>query len=43
MFLSAGLLGALLVGVSYAKGLSYVTGKPLVAVNHIEGHVAGNY
>lgn len=38
-----GLVGALLVGVSYAKGLSYVTGKPLVAVNHIEGHVAGNY
>ena len=38
-----GLVGALLVGVSYAKGLSYVTGKKLVAVNHIEGHIAGNY
>ena len=38
-----GLVGALLVGVSYAKGLSYVTRKPLVAVNHIEGHIAGNY
>ena len=38
-----GLVGALLVGVSYAKGLSYVTRKPLIAVNHIEGHVAGNY
>ena len=38
-----GLVGALLVGVSYAKGLSYVTNKPLVAVNHIEGHIAGNY
>ena len=38
-----GLVGALLVGVSYAKGLSYATGKPLVAVNHIEGHIAGNY
>ena len=38
-----GLVGALLVGVSYSKGLSYVTGKPLVAVNHIEGHIAGNY
>ena len=38
-----GLVGALLVGVSYAKGLSFVTGKPLVAVNHIEGHIAGNY
>ena len=38
-----GLVGALLVGVSYAKGLSFATGKPLVAVNHIEGHIAGNY
>ena len=32
-----GLVGALLVGVSYAKGLSFATGKPLVPVNHIEG------
>ena len=38
-----GLVGALLVGVSFAKGLSYVTKKPLIAVNHIEGHIAGNY
>ena len=38
-----GLVGALLVGVSYAKGLSFATGKTLVAVNHIEGHIAGNY
>ena len=38
-----GLVGALLVGISYAKGLSFVTGKPLVHVNHIEGHIAGNY
>ena len=38
-----GLVGALLVGVSYAKGLSFATGKPLVGVNHIEGHIAGNY
>lgn len=38
-----GLVGALLVGVSYAKGLSYVTKKPLIGVNHIEGHIAGNY
>ena len=37
-----GLVGALLVGVSYAKGLSFATGKPLVPVNHIEGHIAGN-
>ena len=38
-----GLVGALLVGVSYAKGLSYVINKPLIPVNHIEGHIAGNY
>ena len=38
-----GLVGALLVGVSYAKGLSYALNKPLVGVNHIEGHIAGNY
>ena len=38
-----GLVGALLVGVSYAKGLSFATDKPLIAVNHIAGHIAGNY
>ena len=38
-----GLVGALLVGVSYAKGLAYATGKPLIGVNHIEGHIAANY
>lgn len=38
-----GLVGALLVGLSYAKGLSYALGKPLVGVNHIEGHIAANY
>ena len=38
-----GLVGALLVGVSYAKALSYATGKPLVGTNHIEGHIAANY
>ena len=38
-----GLVGALLVGVSYAKALSYSLNKPLVAVNHIEGHIAANY
>jgi len=38
-----GLIGALLVGVSYAKGLSYSLEKPLIAVNHIEGHIAANY
>ena len=38
-----GLVGALLVGVSYAKGLSYATKKPLIGVNHIEGHISANY
>ena len=38
-----GLVGALLVGVSYAKGLSYALNKPLTGTNHIEGHVAANY
>ena len=39
----AGLVGALLVGVSYAKGLAQAAKLPLVAVNHIEGHVCANY
>ncbi|MBQ7064568.1 MAG: tRNA (adenosine(37)-N6)-threonylcarbamoyltransferase complex transferase subunit TsaD [Firmicutes bacterium] len=38
-----GLVGALLVGVSEAKALAYALGKPLIGVNHIEGHVAANY
>ena len=38
-----GLVGALLVGVSYAKALSYALKKPLVQVNHIAGHIAANY
>ena len=38
-----GLVGALLVGTSYAKALSYALNKPLVGVNHIEGHIAANY
>ena len=37
-----GLVGALLVGVSYAKGLAYAAGKPLVGVHHIEGHICAN-
>jgi N6-L-threonylcarbamoyladenine synthase len=37
------LVGALLVGVAYAKALSYALNKPLVPVNHIEGHIAANY
>lgn len=38
-----GLVGALLVGVSYAKALSYATNKPLLPVNHIAGHISANY
>ena len=38
-----GLIGALLVGTSFAKGLSMATGKPLVPVHHIAGHIASNY
>ncbi|MCM1368373.1 MAG: tRNA (adenosine(37)-N6)-threonylcarbamoyltransferase complex transferase subunit TsaD [Roseburia sp.] len=39
----AGLVGALLVGVSAAKSLAYSLGAPLYAVNHIEAHIAANY
>lgn len=39
----AGLVGALLVGVSFAKALAQAAGKPLYAVNHIEGHIAANF
>ena len=38
-----GLIGSLLVGVSFAKGLAFAHGKPLVAVNHIKGHAAAAY
>ena len=38
-----GLVGALLTGVSCMKGLSYAANKPLIPVNHIEGHVSANY
>lgn len=38
-----GLVGALLVGVSYAKGLSYSLDKPLIPVHHIKGHICANY
>ena len=34
-----GLAGALLVGISFAKALAFATGKPLIAVNHLEGHI----
>ena len=39
----AGLLGALLVGLSFAKGLAYSLNVPLIAVNHIRGHLAAAY
>lgn len=38
-----GLIGALLVGVNFAKSLAYSLNKPLIPVNHIMGHVAANY
>lgn len=38
-----GLVGALLVGVTVAKAFAYGLGKPLVPVNHIQGHIAANY
>lgn len=38
-----GLVGALLVGLSYAKSLAFTLNKPLVGVNHIEGHLSANY
>ena len=38
-----GLVGALLVGVSYAKALSYSLQKPFIGTNHIHGHIAANY
>ncbi|MBQ7939367.1 MAG: tRNA (adenosine(37)-N6)-threonylcarbamoyltransferase complex transferase subunit TsaD [Clostridia bacterium] len=38
-----GLIGSLLVGVSFAKGLAFAHGKPLVGVNHIKGHAAAAY
>jgi N6-L-threonylcarbamoyladenine synthase len=34
-----GLAGALLVGITYAKALAYGLNKPLIAVNHLEGHI----
>lgn len=40
---SPGLIGALLVGVSFAKGIALARELPLIGVNHIEGHIAANY
>jgi N6-L-threonylcarbamoyladenine synthase len=38
-----GLVGALLVGLQYAKALAYSLGIPLIGVNHIEGHISANF
>ncbi|MBO8158258.1 tRNA (adenosine(37)-N6)-threonylcarbamoyltransferase complex transferase subunit TsaD [Thermosyntropha sp.] len=38
-----GLIGALLVGVSFAKGFAYGLNKPLIAVNHLYGHIYANF
>ena len=38
-----GLIGALLVGVNFAKGLALSAGKPLIPVHHLRGHIAANY
>lgn len=38
-----GLIGALLVGVNFGKSLAFASGKPLVPVHHLRGHIAANY
>ena len=38
-----GLIGALVIGVAAAKGLSLATGKPLIGVNHMYGHISSNF
>ena len=38
-----GLLGSLLVGTAFAKGLAIATGKPLVEVNHLQGHILSHF
>jgi N6-L-threonylcarbamoyladenine synthase len=38
-----GLVGALLAGISLAKGVAFAAGKPIIGVNHLEGHIAANY
>lgn len=40
---SPGLIGALLVGINFAKALALASGKPLIAVHHLRGHIASNY
>ena len=38
-----GLIGSLLVGVNFAKGLAFATGKRIIGINHLEGHLCSNY
>lgn len=38
-----GLVGALLIGISYAKGLSYSLGVPIIGINHVEAHLYANF
>lgn len=38
-----GLVGALLVGLAEAKAIAFATGKPLIGIHHIEGHISANY
>ena len=38
-----GLVGALLIGLAHAKAVAFATGKPLVGVHHIQGHISSNY
>ena len=38
-----GLVGALLIGLAHAKAVAFATGKPLVGVHHIQGHISANY
>ncbi|MBE6037828.1 MAG: tRNA (adenosine(37)-N6)-threonylcarbamoyltransferase complex transferase subunit TsaD [Anaerofustis stercorihominis] len=38
-----GLVGALLIGVSYAKALAMASGKPIIGVNHMAGHISANF
>jgi N6-L-threonylcarbamoyladenine synthase len=38
-----GLIGSLLVGVNFAKGLAFAAGKKIIGINHLEGHLSSNY
>ena len=43
MTYAPGLIGAVLVGVSFAKSVAYALGVPLIPVHHVRGHIAANY